>query len=71
MVEHLAAGRDVRRAITRRLPLDELRAAALAAGLIPMREHALELVAAGLVALEELPQVLTPERLAPEPASSG
>ena len=71
MVEHLAAGRDVRRAITRRLPLDELRAAALAAGLIPMREHALELVAAGLVALEELPQVLTPERLAPELVSSG
>jgi len=66
IVEHLAANAEVRRAITRRLSLDELRAAALRAGLIPMRNHALELVRAGVIALEELPQVLTPERLAPE-----
>jgi hypothetical protein len=31
-----------------------------------MRDHALELVRDGIIALEELPQVLTPERLAPE-----
>jgi type IV pilus assembly protein PilB len=68
MVEHLAANAEVRRAITRRLSLDELREAALKAGLVPMRDHALELVREGVIALEELPQVLTPERLVP---SSG
>ena len=65
MVEHLAANAEVRRAITHRLSLDELRAAAVRAGLVPMRDHALELVRAGMIAREELPQVLTPERLAP------
>ena len=66
IVEHLAANAEVRRAITRRLSVDELRLAALRAGLVPMRDHALELVRDGIIALEELPQVLTPERLVPE-----
>jgi type IV pilus assembly protein PilB len=71
VVEYLSGSARVRRAIARRLSLDELREAALAAGLIPMRTHALELVQQGVISLEELPQMLTPEQLAPEPATAS
>ncbi|MEW5853009.1 MAG: GspE/PulE family protein [Myxococcota bacterium] len=64
-VEVLLAGPDVRRAISRQLPLDDLRSAALNAGLVPMREHALSLVQQGIIALEELPTMLPAERLRP------
>lgn len=63
---YLRTGPDVRRAISRRVPLDELREVSLAAGLVPMRDAALELVARGLVPLSELPVVLPAERMAPE-----
>ncbi len=66
LVEYLDATSAVRRAIARRLALNELRDAALAAGLVPMRNRALELVGRGVIAPEELPEALTPERLAPE-----
>ena len=66
VVEYLAVNARIRRAIAKRLPLDELREAAIAAGLIPMRTHALDLVRQGVIALDELPQMLTPEQLAPE-----
>jgi len=67
IVEHLTATHALRHAITRRAPLDELREVALSAGLVPMREHALALVREGVIALEELPEALTPELLAATP----
>jgi type IV pilus assembly protein PilB len=69
LVEHLGANSNVRRAISKRVTVEELRDAAIAAGLIPMRTHALDLVQHGVIALEELPEVLTPERLAPQPTA--
>ncbi len=66
VVEYLPAGPAVRRAISLRQPVDELREVALQAGLLPMRDQALALVQAGLIALDELPALLPPERLAPE-----
>jgi hypothetical protein len=46
--------------------VDELRATALAQGLLPMRDQALALVTAGVIAFEELRDLLPTERLAPE-----
>lgn len=63
VVEHLPAGPEVRRAIARRVPLDQLRSIALRAGLAPMRRAALELVTGGLVPLSELPWILSAERM--------
>ena len=53
----------MRHGISRRLPVDELRQLALAAGLLTMRSVALEMVEEGSIALEELPLLLPPERL--------
>jgi type IV pilus assembly protein PilB len=66
IVEYLPASAAVRRGIAHRLPVDELRAIALEAGLVPMRDEALELIARGVIALEELPWLLPPERLRSE-----
>jgi type IV pilus assembly protein PilB len=66
VVEHLPASPLFRRAITGRLPVDELRAIALGAGLVPMRDQALVHVARGVIAFEELRDLLPSERLAPE-----
>ncbi len=65
VVEYLGAGRALRRAITKRLPLDELRDVAFRSGLVGMREHALMLVNQGLIAVSELPEMFTPEQLSP------
>ena len=47
VVEYLPASAAVRRGIAHRLPVDELRAIAIDAGLVPMRDEALALVATG------------------------
>ncbi|MCO5168087.1 MAG: GspE/PulE family protein [Planctomycetes bacterium] len=65
-VEFLPASPAFRGAVSRRCSVDELRGVALDAGLLPMREHALDLIAAGTIAFEELRMLLPPERLAPE-----
>ena len=66
VVELLPASAAVRRGIAHRLPVDELRAVALAAGLVPMRDEALELVRRGVIPLEELPALMPPDRLRAE-----
>ncbi|MDX2191922.1 MAG: ATPase, T2SS/T4P/T4SS family [Gemmatimonadales bacterium] len=65
VVEHLPASWQFRRAIVEGRSLDELRAMALEAGLVSMRDRALDHVAEGIISLEELPQFLTPEQLRP------
>jgi type IV pilus assembly protein PilB len=65
-VEFLPASPDLRIAISRRASVDELRHHAIEGGLMPLRDHALELVKAGIIALDELKMMLPPERLAPE-----
>jgi type IV pilus assembly protein PilB len=66
VVELLCTNGPVRRAIAERLVVDDLRDVALDAGLVTMRESALEHVASGKLALSELRQLLPPERLGPE-----
>jgi type IV pilus assembly protein PilB len=65
-IEYLRTTSPIRRAISRRLPVDELRDAALAAGLVTMRDSALQLVAAGVIPLSEVPRILPADRMAPE-----
>jgi type IV pilus assembly protein PilB len=65
-IEYLPASPALRLAIAHRATVDELREHALTAGLMPLREHALMLVQAGIIPLEELKMMLPPERLAPE-----
>jgi type IV pilus assembly protein PilB len=67
VVEYLPTGPQMRKAIARDIPLDDLRDEALRSGLVPMREHALRLVHEGIIAFDELPWLLPPERLAPDP----
>lgn len=64
VVEYLPASPILRKAISRRLPLDELRELARGAGLVPMRSHALTLVRDGTISLGELPEMFSPEQLA-------
>ena len=64
VAEHLNTNRDVRLAVSRQLPLDELRGVAAAAGLRPLREHAFELMRDGIISFNELPAVFPLERLA-------
>ncbi len=69
-VEFLRATPDVRRAISRRLPVDDLRDIAIAGGLHSMRQSALELVTRGVIPLTELPSILPVERMADEVPSA-
>jgi len=66
VVEFLRVTSRVRSAIARQLPLDDLRATALEAGLISMRESALHHVNAGTISFSELPRILPAERLRPD-----
>jgi type IV pilus assembly protein PilB len=66
VIEYLRVREDMRKAISRRLPVDELRDIAVDAGLHTMRESAIWLVNRGIVPLEELPRVLPAERMAPD-----
>ncbi len=65
VVEYLPVASAVRAGISRQLPVDELRALGSGAGLLPMREHALELIDAGTIAFRELRDLLPPDRLGP------
>ncbi len=65
VVEYLPSTSRIRRTISRQVPLDELRAVAYEEGLVPIREHALELVRQGVISLDELPQMFTLDQLAP------
>lgn len=66
VIEFLPASPAFRASVSRRCSVDELRLVALDAGLLPMREHALELVRDGTIAFQELRALLPPERLGPE-----
>lgn len=67
VVEYLQVNAELRDVISRQPALGELRWRALDAGLITMRDSALELVLQGVIPLSELPRILPEERLAPEP----
>jgi type IV pilus assembly protein PilB len=64
VVEHMPAGPALRRAISRELPLDDVREVAVNDGLVPMRDAALAHVGNGVISFEELPLLVAPERLA-------
>jgi len=66
VIEFLPASVELRQAISRGATVDELRAHALHAGLLPLRDHALALVDEGRIPLSELRTMLPPERLGPE-----
>lgn len=63
VAEYLEVGPSLRLAIADRRPADELRAAAIANGLVQLRTHALELVRTGVIAFEELRGLLSWEQL--------
>ncbi|MCB9742627.1 MAG: Flp pilus assembly complex ATPase component TadA [Alphaproteobacteria bacterium] len=63
VVELLSVDDDLRRAISGRVSVGELRAQAVASGMIPARERALTLVREGVIPVTELPRVLTLERM--------
>lgn len=63
VIEHLPVDHELRRAIAKTLPLDDLRAVARRNGLFPLVHHALALVMQGTIRLEELPIMLSPEAL--------
>ncbi len=66
VVEFLPVHAEMRRAICRTLPVDDLRKIALSAGLITMRDSALQLVRDGIIPLSELPRILPAERMVAE-----
>lgn len=66
IVEYMAVGDDIRNAISNQPPIGELRWQALDAGLITMRDSALDHVIEGVIPLTELPRILPKERMAPE-----
>lgn len=66
VVEFLQVNADMRDHISRQPSLGELRWRALDAGLVTMRDSAIELVVQGIIPLSELPRILPAERLAPE-----
>lgn len=66
VVEFLLMNNDIRNAISRENTAIELRWQALDAGMITLRDSALNLVIDGVIPLSELPKVLLQERMAPE-----
>src|SRR5690606_8400651 len=66
VVEYMYLTPDLRNAISRQLPVGELRKLALDCGLVTMRDSALDHVIAGNIPLSELPRLLPAERMAPE-----
>lgn len=67
VIEFLMMNTDIRNAISRGQTSIELRWQALDAGMITMRDSALNLVVEGIIPLDELPKVILQERMAPEP----
>ncbi len=66
IVEYMEVDSDIRNAISSQPPIGELRWRALDAGLITMRDSALDQVIEGVIPLSELPRILPRERMAPE-----
>lgn len=66
VIEFLLMNTDVRNAISQGKTAIELRWQALDAGMMTMRDSALNLVVEGIIPLSELPKVLLQERMAPE-----
>lgn len=66
VVEYLRANNEIRDAISRKPPIGELRRLVLDAGLVTMRDSALDHVIAGQIPLAELPRILPAERMAAE-----
>ncbi len=66
VVEYMRANADLRNAISRQIPVAELRTLALDCGLVTMRDSALDHVIQGNIPLSELPRILPAERMAPE-----
>ncbi|MDI9245882.1 ATPase, T2SS/T4P/T4SS family [Marinobacter sp. CHS3-4] len=66
IVEYLEVNSDIRDAISSQPPVGELRWRALDAGLVTMRDSALDHVIEGIIPLTELPRILPMERMAPE-----
>lgn len=66
VVEYLQINPELRNAISRNIPVSELRKLALDCGLVTMRDSALDHVIQGNIPLSELPRILPEERMAPE-----
>ena len=66
IIEYMEVDADIRNAISSQPPVGELRWRALDAGLVTMRDSALDHVIEGLIPLSELPRILPRERMAPE-----
>ncbi|HEY9032702.1 MAG TPA: ATPase, T2SS/T4P/T4SS family [Pseudomonadales bacterium] len=66
VVEFMEVNSDIRNSISSRPPIGELRWQALDAGLVTMRDSALDHVIQGVIPLTELPRILPRERMAPE-----
>jgi len=66
VVEFMQVNADIRNAISRQPSITEIRWQALDAGLITMRDSALDLVINGIIPLSELPKILPQDRMAPE-----
>src|SRR5690554_4281391 len=66
IVEYMEVDSDIRNVISSQPPIGELRWRALDAGLITMRDSALDHVIEGLIPMSELPRILPRERMAPE-----
>ena len=66
VVEFLQVNRDIRNGISLQLPVGDMRRLALDAGLITMRDSALDHVIQGIIPLSELPRILPEDRMAPE-----
>jgi type IV pilus assembly protein PilB len=63
VAEHLPITGALRQAISRQAPLHELRAVAQKAGLLTLRNQALQMVQAGLIGLRELRDMIPPDML--------
>jgi type IV pilus assembly protein PilB len=66
VVEFLQVNDEIRRIIALQPPAGELRWRALDAGLITMRDSALDHIINGVIPMSELPRVLPQDRMAPE-----
>jgi len=66
IVEYMEVDSDIRNAISSQPPIGELRWRALDAGLVTMRDSALDHVIEGIIPLSELPRILPRERMEPE-----
>jgi type IV pilus assembly protein PilB len=66
VTEFLRTGPTIRKAIAEGVTVDQMRELAGSAELYQMRTSALDLVRQGVIALDEIPRVLSEERMAPQ-----